>query len=108
MFINLNRKYIDKNYPDDNDLPFELKCNNELMIETYNNNIMLYSSNLNTLKILLNTNNVIYFSDCSSDNFYNPYLYYYLGSKTKIKLKNNKFMYVIETVEYIKSKISFI
>lgn len=115
MFIRLNKKYVDLNN-NDAELPFDfnvyrlslehIKSYEQLLWETFNSNPIEYSDNKNTVSFLLNTDSISTVTDCTSENFNNHYLYYYLGSKAKILLKNNTLIYVTETFEQIMEKIS--
>ena len=118
MFIKLTKKYVDlKNELNRNDaLPFDLetyrlsfeqrKSYDVLLWETFNNNPTAYANNYNVVSFLLNTEHILSVTDCTTENFNNPYWYYYIGSKTKILLKNNNLIYVTENFDEIMEKIN--
>ena len=107
MFVQVTKKYISlrNDLHDETELPFELNRNYDLMMEIYNKNPLLYANNTNTVPFILNTEYVLSFTDCTDESFDSPYRYYYVGSKTKIILKNHISIYVTDKFEEIMHKI---
>ena len=107
-FIDIYKKYITlrNDLTEDRELPLNLQIDFDLMTKTYNQNPSLYADNHNVVKFMLNVDSILSFADCTNEDFSSHYTYYFLGSKTKILLKNNITIYCIDSILDIYAKIS--